>query len=684
MSRSNRSARQRLLAPIATLAACSAAAAALVVASSAASLAPSASAAVALPEAHRSTIGIPTFPISIPVQTTVVQQTTSQAAQTTAAATKTTAKAKHSTASAAASTESVYKSTFTPHAMPSVAVPTPSSTGCAPDTRAPSAGADMQLPQVSAGSTDSGFTNWLHVTAVGPSTMLPPKLNSSNLSTLTLTRSTDGESTNLGMAASSGERFTCALLDVSTGQGYQRVDYALTNAGFVSDSVQGKTETLIVTYSSVSWSYLPTADSTAVTGSGTINTQPDVAQTSLKRDAKDVAAGVLGLALTCVLGMLLLTLFGRHRRKVRYREVRERSRVEVPLPERQAASPTMFFTSDEQAADATMRVVAGQLPDGDATEHVLPGQLPDADADADATMRVAPDALPTELIPAVPDALKTVHVSEFAHARAVPVAAGVGAMPTADSTSSAPESAAPAPSAPESGLGGGSSAGESGPDPVDLPGPRGQDEPGELAAEVDADGEAEAGGGGGEQVGGAESGLPADDEQHAEVGLRAGEQGDESRDGEGQAAGSVPAGDELAAEPEQDAGGGDGDGGAATGPEEHGVADPGEGGAEHGVAEQPPADAQRDPEGEPEDGGGEGLEPGPGRDDEVVGGVEVDAEGDPGAEHDADPADDADDDVEDLDEPGGRGDVEGGEPVLDRGDEGAAGEQREEPAGDDR
>ena len=670
MSRPNRPERQRILAPIATLAACSAAAAALVVATSATSLAPSARAATVQPLRTRPTFPIfPTTPVTIPVQTTVAQ--TTEPAQTSAPATKT-AHPKHSTSTATPSDTSVYVSTFTPHALPSVVAPTPvSSTGCVPDTRAPSSGADMQLPQVAAGSTDPGFTNWLHLGAVGPNAMLPPTVNSSNLSTFTFTRTADGESTNLGMAASSGERFACALLDVSGGQGYQRVDYALTDAGLVSDSVQGKTETLIVTYSTVSWSYLPTGSTTAVTGSGTINTQPDVTQTSLKQDAKDVAAGVLGLALACVLGMLSLTLFGRHRRKVRYREIRERSRVEVPLPERQAASPTMLFAPEERAVDE------------------------------DATVRVPPEA-----VPAVPDTLKSVHVAEFAHAAAVAAGVGVGAgtsvatgagtgsgsgsgagsgAGTGPDTGTGSGSGADAGSAvPEPDLGGGPAAGEAGPDPVNLPGPRGQDEPGELAAEVDADGEAEAGGGGGEQVGGAEAGLPADDEEHAEVGLRAGEQGDQAGDGEGEPGGAVPAGDELAAETEQGAGGGDGDGGADAALEQPGVADPGEGGAEDGVAEQPAADLQDDAEGEPEDGGGEGLQEGPAGDGVEGGGVEIDAEGDPGAEHDADPADDADDDVEDLDEPGGRGDVEGGEPVLDRGDERAAGQQREEPAGDHR
>ncbi|MBR7831463.1 hypothetical protein KDK95_34535, partial [Actinospica sp. MGRD01-02] len=393
MSRSNRNdARRRrraprLLAPIATLAACSAAAAALVVAASATSTAPAAAAAVALPEIHHT---YPTFPgISNPYTTvaakTTAAKTTSQAAQTTAAAHKTTARAKHS--STAAATQSMYVSTFTPQVLATSAAPV-TSTGCTADTRAPSSGADLQLPQVSAGSTDPGFTNWLHLTAVGPSAMLPTSVDSSNLSTLTLTRTEDSESTDLGMAASSGDRFPCALLDVSAGPGYQRADYALTNAGFVSDSVQGKTETLIVTYSSISWNYLPTGSSSVVTGDGTINTQPNVKQTSLKQDATDVAEGVVALAAACALGMLLLTLIGRHRRKVRYREIRERSRVEVPLPERQMASPTMIYA---------------------------PGVRVPADATAQQS---------AEAIPNVPDALKTVHVAEFARARAtqVPVA----------------------------------------------------------------------------------------------------------------------------------------------------------------------------------------------------------------------------------------------------------------------
>ena len=224
------------------------------------------------------------------------------------------------------------------------------------------------------GSTDPGFLNWLRIGTLGPSTMLPPRIDASNLSMLTLTRTVDAESANLGMAASSGDRFGCALLDVGPGPGYQRIDYALTDAGFVSETVQGTTEKLIVTYASISWNYRPSGSAAAaVTGSGTINSEPGAARTSLKRDGQLVGGGVLALVALCLLGMLVLTLVGRRRRRKRYLAFRR-----APGQQIQATEPK------PTASQAATQPTVAQPP------------LP------------APTEVP------VPETLRSVHVAEFA------------------------------------------------------------------------------------------------------------------------------------------------------------------------------------------------------------------------------------------------------------------------------
>lgn len=282
------------MAPIASFVACAGAATLLLAAS--ATFAPSSAVAAAAPDAHRSHSPRPLPTFSLPIGLPTLPST-SQAPQTTApAGVSSTIRSVSSTpgeSSAGASGRdgggsgagSSPSAGFTPQALPTQ-VPTAGSGPCVPDGRAPGEGADLELPQVSGGSADPGFLNWLRVSTVGPSTMLPPRIDVPNLTTLTLTRTADAESANLGMAASSGDRFGCALLDVGAGPGYQRIDYALTDAGFVSETVKGGTETLIVTYASISWSYLPIGSVAAVSGNGTINSQPGLAKTSLKHDAQ--------------------------------------------------------------------------------------------------------------------------------------------------------------------------------------------------------------------------------------------------------------------------------------------------------------------------------------------------------------------------------------------------------------
>ncbi len=376
------------------------------------------------------------------------------------------------------------------------------------------------------------------------------------------------------MAASSGDRFSCALLDVSGGQGYQRIDYALSDAGFISETVQGKTETLIVTYSRISWSYLPPNDAATRTGSGTINTEPDATQTSLRSKTRDA-----GVAAGC----------SRTGRDMRPRDAavdaRRSAPPQGPLPRgaptltRRGAAPRSPTTlapagpprprSRPRSASRTLRQVA-RGPCGDPGG---PGGADRRGAGARCSrsgphlrashplllpppppqIQPYPPRLPHLQIRSLrpPESASTNPWSE-AEPSKPPSAVGrlIGFIcrkrPHDRHTASPCRRARPQRRG-EPGAEGGSPQGEAGPDPVDLPGPGGQDEPGELAAEVDADGEAEPDGGGGEQVGGAEDGLPADDEQDAEVGGGAGEQGDQPGDGEGQPGSGVPAGEELAA-----------------------------------------------------------------------------------------------------------------------------------------
>lgn len=403
---------RRLLAPIASLAACAGAAAALVAVTATVG-APAASAAVTRPDAHRSHTVFPTLPISSvslpfggPTATAPTGGGTTQPPTTSAPAPSQSSSTPADTATASSGDGGNFQptktSTFVPQSLP--AQPAPSSAGpCVPDTQAPKSGADLQLPQVNAGSTDPGYTGWLRVAAVGPQAMLPTRIDGTDLSTLTLTRTEDAESADLAMAASSGDRFACARLDVAAGPGFQRADYALTDAGFVSETVKGRTETLIVTYASISWNYIATGASKPTTGSGAINTQPSVAQTSLKRDAQLVGAGVLALALVCLLGMLLLTLIGRHRRRARYRRVRELSRRQVVAS---AATVPELVTAGAPAREAS-----------------------------------APDPAEEQVEFAVPETLRAVHVAEFVHPRPAEPAA------KADAEVAPPEPAEERPSA---------------------------------------------------------------------------------------------------------------------------------------------------------------------------------------------------------------------------------------------
>ncbi len=213
-----------------------------------------------------------------------------------------------------------YVSTFSPVAI----VSTPnaaSSVACVPNGQpvtTPGRG-DLDLPGVSGTSTDPGHVGALTVSSVGPNSMLPPQIDSADLTELRITRTVDAASANLAMVASSGYRFGCAYLEVGPGAGFSSAEYALSNAGLVADDRVGNTEILTVTYSSIQWAYTVPGSTTVHTGSGRINARPDKVSANLVTDSRLIAEWTIGLTAIVALGLIVLYFAGRHRHRSRYR-----------------------------------------------------------------------------------------------------------------------------------------------------------------------------------------------------------------------------------------------------------------------------------------------------------------------------------------------------------------------------
>jgi type VI protein secretion system component Hcp len=213
-----------------------------------------------------------------------------------------------------------YVSTFSPAPIASSAPPNTASVSCLANGQPVSGpGGDLDLPGISGTSKDAGHAGALPINTLGPTTMLPPQIDSANLGQLTVTRPVDATSTNLSMVASSGYRFPCVHIEVGAGQGFANAEYALANAGLVADDRSGTTETLTWTYSTILWSYTLPGSTAVHQGSGQINAQPDRTKNSLVKDSKAVAAGTIGLTLVVSLGLITLYIVGKRRNRARYR-----------------------------------------------------------------------------------------------------------------------------------------------------------------------------------------------------------------------------------------------------------------------------------------------------------------------------------------------------------------------------
>jgi type VI protein secretion system component Hcp len=213
-----------------------------------------------------------------------------------------------------------YVSTFSPAPVVSTPAAVTSTAACVANTQAVTgSGGDLDLPGITGASKDAGHAGALPVTALSPAEMLPPNIDSADLSQLVLTRTADASSANLSMIASSGYRFPCVHIEMGPGQGYASVEYALVNAGLVADDRAGSTETMTWTYDSILWSYTLNGSATVHHGSGRINARPDKVNGSLADDSKAIALGTIGLTAVVALGLIGLYVAGLRRNRARYR-----------------------------------------------------------------------------------------------------------------------------------------------------------------------------------------------------------------------------------------------------------------------------------------------------------------------------------------------------------------------------
>ncbi|HEV3173718.1 MAG TPA: hypothetical protein VGZ32_25435 [Actinocrinis sp.] len=309
-----------------------------------------------------------------------------------------------------------YVSTFSPVAL----VSTPnaaSSVACVPSGQpvtAPGRG-DLDLPGVGGTSTDPGHAGALTVSGVGPNSMLPPQIDSADLTELRITRTVDAASGNLTMVASSGYRFGCAYLEIGPGTGFSSAEYALAAAGLVADDRVGNTEILTVTYSSIQWAYTVPGSTTVHTGSGLINARPDKVSANLATDSRLIAEWTIGLTAIVALGLIVLYIAGRHRHRTRYRSryyrrISARSRaVEYqpyqPFPpvEQNPQDVTPYQVPAEQQPELVGQVglvepVASSEPEPekDPTADAVVAAVPETEREPEPEAEAEPDAAEAE------------------------------------------------------------------------------------------------------------------------------------------------------------------------------------------------------------------------------------------------------------------------------------------------
>jgi type VI protein secretion system component Hcp len=244
-----------------------------------------------------------------------------------------------------------------PPPLPSV-VPVPASTVCLANGRPVThAGGDLDLPGVPGSSTDPGHAGALPISSAGPTAMLPPQIDSSSLGQLVVLRTLDKDSPGLAMAASTGERFGCVHLELGSDStnGYATVEYALSDAAFLDETVAAGVETLTLTYATIQWTYTTLADGVVHHGSGAINAYPTQLSTAVASGSRLLVWGVAGLTGLVAAGLLLLYALGRRRSRRRY-VVGYVSRLEPPrvagpqvVAEPQVAEPVWLEAPDQSS-----------------------------------------------------------------------------------------------------------------------------------------------------------------------------------------------------------------------------------------------------------------------------------------------------------------------------------------------
>lgn len=288
-------------------------------------------------------------------------------------------------ASASASAGGGYVSTFSPEPLAQAPNATGSVSCLANGQPVTGSGGDLDLPGIAGTSTDPGHSGALKITGFGPSSMIPPQIDSADLTELQITRPVDNASTNLAMVASSGYRFGCAHIEIGRGAGYSSAEYALVNAGLVADDRTGNIETLTVTYTSILWSYTEPGSSTLHTGSGQINARPDQMHANVVTDSRYIAEGTIGLTGVVALGLILLYVVGRRRNRKRYESRYYRRMASRARPTEYVQN--QWYTQHQQSLQhqqhqQSQQVIAEEAvvqpePEPDPVPEVVPEPVPE-------------------------------------------------------------------------------------------------------------------------------------------------------------------------------------------------------------------------------------------------------------------------------------------------------------------
>lgn len=379
----------------------------------------SASATTVLPALHRPPLPSVSIATYIPASTPATAQPTTRSASASPAPK---AKSSQTSRTGLSGVGGGYVSTFSAAPAGQGGGSSGPAPACVPDG-APvgGPGGDLDLPGITGTSTDVGHTGALRVTRVGPASMLPPEIDSADLTRLRITRPVDPNSANLAMAASSGYRFPCLHLELGAGAGYSNAEYALVNAGLVADDRIAGSEVLTVTYARILWAYTVPGSAVVHHGSGRVNARPDRVAGNLVVDSRVVVLSTMGLGLAVALALLGLYLFGVHRDRERYRArfyhralARSAARASAP-PEAVAAEPdnsldAVGFGPLARDPGAEIGPEIGQGAESTAAEYepdvpAAPDEPKDSDADT-ALAELADGDVPGSAVQDLPEPLE--------------------------------------------------------------------------------------------------------------------------------------------------------------------------------------------------------------------------------------------------------------------------------------